>query len=180
MTVKALSEKLMRKLLERLDQKLPSNAHLIVGGGGALALAYNFPLTTQDIDAFAAKQSLSMAEMDALAKEVAKELNVAPDWLNSHFVTFTHVLPADYSRRLRRIFVGQRLVADALGPEDLLIMKLFAGREKDRPHAKHLLRLSDVHRIEEELSKLIDKRIPGAQRAADFFDDLQDEADVGI
>jgi hypothetical protein len=87
------------------------------------------------------------------------------------------VLPTDYSSRLRRIHSGEMLQVDALGPEDLLVMKCFAGRDKDRPHARKLVRIaSDLGIVDRQLSHLQDKRYPGAAKAADFFDDLRDEA----
>lgn len=171
----------MREALSRLDALLPegSSTRLVVGGGAAMVLAYAHPLATQDIDAFAAKGGLSLGELDAGAKKVAAAMGIAPDWLNGHFVTFTHVLPVDYATRLRRVFDGARLVVDALGPEDLLVMKCFAARDKDRPHAIRLARLADdLGVVDRQLDLLVSKRIPGAQRAADYFDDLRDELDL--
>ncbi len=143
------------------------------------ANTYAHPLATQDIDAFAAKGGLRIADLDMAAKQVARELDIEPDWLNSHFETFTGVLPSDYAQRLRNVFIGERLSVDALGPEDLLIMKCFAGREKDRPHARKLLHIaSDLSIVDRQLSKLAERRYPGAEKAADFFDDLRDQEGV--
>jgi hypothetical protein len=166
----------MRQALEMLDGQIASPARLVVGGGAALVLAYDHPIATQDVDAFTAKGGLSLAELDEAAKHVARALNVEPDWLNSHFETFTGVLPEDFHTRLRRVFTGTRLTVDALGPEDLLVMKAFAGRDKDIPHARLLIRVADdLSIVDRQLSKLIDRRYPGAERAADFFDDLRDQ-----
>lgn len=165
--------------LERLDAQTERPARLIVGGGAAMVLAYAHPLATQDIDAFAAKGGLRVADLDAAAKHVARELDIEPDWLNSYFETFTGVLPNDYAERLRNVFTGKHLVVDALGPEDLLIMKCFAGREKDRPHARKLLRVAtDLSIVDRQLSRLVERRYPGAEKAADFFDDLRDQEGV--
>jgi hypothetical protein len=167
----------MLRALELLDERASSPARLVVGGGAAMTLAYDHPIATQDVDAFAAKGGLRIADLEALARAVAEQLNVAPDWLNAHFETFTAVLPADYATRLRSVFKGQHLQVDALGPEDLLVMKCFAGRDKDRPHARKLIRLAthlDV--VDRQLEHLVERRYLGAQRAADYFDDLRDEA----
>jgi predicted nucleotidyltransferase len=173
----ALDAKRMRSALVRLDELMDEPARLVVGGGAAMVLAYDHPLATQDVDAFAASGSLRVADLDALAKQVARELDIEPDWLNAHFETFTGVLPADYASRLRRIYTGQRLEVDALGPEDLLVMKCFAARDKDRPHARKLIRIAaDLGIVDRQLSHLQDKRYPGVAKAADFFDDLRDEA----
>ena len=107
---------------------------------------------------------------------MAKELDIATDWLNAHFQTFTFVLPNDYATRLRNVFEGSHLSVDALGPEDLLIMKCFAGRAKDLPHARALMKLDlDLSIVDARISELLDKDYRGADRAADFFDDLRDE-----
>lgn len=173
-----LDRRLMRTALERLDERLSAPAHLVVGGGAAMVLAYDHPLATQDVDAFAARGGLSLADLDRAAKAVARELDIEPDWLNPYFETFTHVLPADFATRLRPVHPGRHLRVDALGPEDLLLMKCFAGRDKDRPHALRLIRLAeDLGVVDRHLSHLIERRVPGARRAADYFDDLRDEGD---
>jgi hypothetical protein len=177
MTRLALDPARMRRALALLDARLEQSARLVIGGGAAMTLAYDHPLATQDVDAFAARGGLRIGELDALARQVAQELNVAPDWLNAHFETFAGVLPADYATRLRNVYSGKHLQVDALGPEDLLIMKCFAGRDKDRPHARKLIRLAtDLGIVDRQLELLASKRYLGAQKAADYFDDLRDEA----
>jgi len=166
----------MLRALQLLDDEIVDKARLVVGGGAAMVLAYNHPLATQDVDAFAARGGLRIADLDAAAKKVAAQLGIAPDWLNSHFDTFTAVLPADYATRLRRVFTGAHLDVEALSPEDLLVMKCFAGRDKDLPHARKLLRVAnDLSIVDKQLALLVERRYPGAQKAADFFDDLRDE-----
>jgi hypothetical protein len=46
-----LTKDLMLKALLALDRKLNKKVTLIVGGGGAMILAHEFPLATSDIDA---------------------------------------------------------------------------------------------------------------------------------
>jgi hypothetical protein len=167
----------MRRALELLDIAMDQPARLVVGGGAAMVLAYDHPIATQDVDAFAARGGLRMAELDVLSKRVARELDIEPDWLNAHFETFTGVLPADYAARLRPVYRGKHLEVAALGPEDLLVMKCFAGRDKDRPHARKLIRLAlDLDLVDRQFALLVSKRYPGAQKAADYFDDLRDES----
>jgi hypothetical protein len=169
----------LRRALDHLDAKLERAAHLVIGGGAAMVLAYDHPLATEDVDAFAARGGLRMAELDSFAKRVATELDIEPDWLNAHFETFTGVLPDDYASRLRRVFEGAHLTVDALGPEDLLVMKCFAGRDKDWPHARRLLRVADdLDIVDRHPSALVDRRYPKADRAADYFDDLRDDEGV--
>lgn len=165
----------MRAALEKLDACLEGAAHLVVGGGAAMVLAYDHPLATQDVDAFAARGGLGLHELQPHARAVAKELDIASDWLNAHFESFTFVLPTDYADRLRPVYEGAQLRVDALAPEDLLVMKCFAARDKDLPHARVLVRQANLKIVDARLQELIDKRVLGAERAADYFDDLRDE-----
>jgi predicted nucleotidyltransferase len=175
----ALDKGRMLRALKLLDGRMREPARLVIGGGAAMTLAYDHPIATQDVDAFAAKGGLRMGELDASAKQVAAELDIEPDWLNGHFETFTQVLPNDYAKRLRSVFKGKQLEVDALGPEDLLVMKCFAGRDKDRPHARKLIRLvEDLDLVDRHLEHLVERRVLGAERAADYFDDLRDEAEL--
>ncbi len=169
----------MRESFAQLDRGLTASVHLVVGGGAAMALAFDYPLATEDVDAFTARGSVRLSDLDSIAKQVAKKLGTAPDWLNSHFETFTGVLPNDYAIRLRDVYRGAHLQVDALGPEDLLIMKCFAGRDKDLPHARRLVRIAnDLEIVDAHLSHLCSRRYPGAEDAADFFDDLRDDEGI--
>lgn len=169
----------MLKALKMLDGMLEQPARLVIGGGAAMMLAYGYPIATQDVDAFLARGALQIADLETLALRVAEQLHIKPDWLNAHFETFTGVLPENYSARLRPVYAGKQLQVEALGPEDLLIMKCFAGRDKDRPHARKLIRLAkDLKLVDRHLAYLAERRYPGAEKAADYFDDLRDEANV--
>src|SRR5688500_7681607 len=104
MVHRPLDAPLMLEALGRLDSLIPAPSHLVIGGGGAMVLAYEHRLATQDIDAFAARGGLTIAELDGPAKQIARELDIEPDWLNAHFQTYTTVLPSDYKERLRRVY----------------------------------------------------------------------------
>ncbi len=154
-----------------LDARLERTVTLVIGGGTAMMLAYRLPVRTTDVDAYPREAPLD--DILPAIRAVAKEHGLAPDWINPHFETFAYVLPPDYPSRLRPVFEGVRLRALALGVEDLLIMKCFAGREKDVGHARALLkRAPDLRFVERHLQALAEKRIPKAQDALDFFDDV--------
>jgi hypothetical protein len=159
----------------RLDELLGENTVLLLGGGGAMILAHGFPLATSDIDAV--PQGTSVSALDKLVKQIALELGLPGDWLNPYFSTFLHTLPSDYSERLITVFKGKRLQVQALGATDMLILKCFAGRQKDVGHAKTLLKKgADVKRVEKHFETLSAKKIPGVERALEFLDDLLDQA----
>ena len=174
-----LTKEIMLSALSALDQKIgeanPTEAiSMIMGGGGAMILAHGFPKGTTDIDAVPRGQSPEI--LSPFIHEIAARLNLPPDWLNPYFSTFSHVLPTDYGSRLVEVFKGAHLKVDALGKEEMLIMKCFAGRAKDIPHARALIKGKvDLNRVEARLDELLKKRIPGAEKALDFLQEILDE-----
>ncbi len=162
----------MLEALGNLDKKLNHPVTLIVGGGGAMILAYQFPLVTTDIDAVPA-QGTTPSELDPLIKAVALELKIPPDWLNPYYSTFTHVLPSNYGDRLQPISNFENLKVCALSKDDLLIMKCFAGRTKDRPHARALIQGgANTRFVEAHLESLKNRGIPKSEKALDFLDEV--------
>jgi hypothetical protein len=173
----ALTKDSVDRAFAALDAQLPGPLTLIVGGGGAMLLAYGIPIATSDVDAYPASGGMTVEELDPFVKKVARQVGLPHDWLNPYYSTFAHVLPADYGKRLVDVFAGKNLRVRSLGVEDLLVMKCFAGRSKDRSHARALLRRSpDLRIVSERLEELMEKRVPGALQALDFFDDLAAEA----
>lgn len=161
----------LREAFQALDARLDRAVTLVVGGGTAMMLAYRLPVRTMDVDAYPREGTLD--DLLPAIRAVARERGLPPDWINPHFETFAYVLPPDYGARLRPIFEGERLRAMALGVEDLLVMKCFAGREKDVGHARALLKRSpDLGIVERQIQALADRRVPGAADALDFLDDL--------
>lgn len=166
----------MKKALKALDRELSGPANLLIGGGAAMALAYGLPLATADIDGLVFKSQITQAEITPLVHKISDRLALPKDWLNSYFNTFLYALPSDYERRLKTVYKGKNLLAYALGREDLVILKCCAGRDKDIPHARALLKQgTDRGLVSDHLQRLIEKGIKGADRAADFFDDLCDQ-----
>lgn len=163
----------MKKALEALDREIPESLQLLVGGGAAFVLAHHIPLSTSDIDAIPFKTKMTLSELDAHAKSVAQKLKIPSDWLNNYFASFTYSLPKDYGDRLVSIFKGKKMNVLALSKEDLLIMKCFAGREKDIPHIRMLLKKNvNTKLISKHLHYCLDEGLPKAQEALDFFYDL--------
>jgi hypothetical protein len=168
-----LSKSALLMAFAALDEALPESVTLIVGGGGAMLLAHGLPVATADVDAYPAAGGMSIEQLDPLVKKVADAQGLPRDWLNPYYQTFSYVLPQDYGARLVDVFAGQRLRVRSLGVEDILIMKCFAGRAKDKAHARALLRLSpDLEIVNRRLNEAMEMRLPRALDAADFFDDL--------
>ena len=163
------------RAFEALDAELASPVSLVVGGGTAMLLAHGLAVRTTDVDAY--PRGTSFDALLPAVRKVGRALGIAPDWLNPHYETFAHVLPGDYGTRLVEVYRGPHLEVRALGVEDLLVMKCFAGREKDIGHARALLRRRpDLGIVEQRIQELAERGVKGSQDALDFFDDLQEGA----
>ncbi len=175
-----LTKEIMLAALTELNESLARDRpnefiSMIMGGGGAMILAHGFPRGTMDIDAI--PRGMSPEVLTPQVHEIAKKLSLPADWLNPYFSTFSHVLPVDYAERLVEVYKGNHLKVDALGKEEMLIMKCFAARTKDIPHARALIkRNADLRLVEARLEELLKKRIPGAQKAIDFLQVILDES----
>ena len=73
----------------------------------------------------------AMGAIERAAEQVAKELGLAPNWLNSDVQMRRDTLPDDW--RARRVWVGQYgpLRVFAASRIDLAAMKVVAGRAQD-------------------------------------------------
>lgn len=171
---KPVSKQIMEKSFQLLDDSLPKPVTLILGGGGCMILAHGYPIATTDVDAMPLQ--IPFEELSEYVHRIAKQLNLPGDWLNPYFNSFTHVLPADYRDRCITVFRGKKLSVEALGREDMLIMKCFAHRPKDLGHARALLKAgADTTFVEKRIEELKKKGIPEAEAALDFLDELVEE-----
>ena len=169
----------MMRAFQKLDKHLKATTRVIVGGGAALIAAYDVPISSQDVDGVPDKSSMELSEFKEEVRAVGRELGIPQDWLNDYFSTFLFVLPSNYGDRLVPLYQGKNLEVCALGKEDLILMKCFAGREKDIPHIRILLRKgADAKLVDERLSDLMEKNIPGANKASDLFSDLCGEMGI--
>lgn len=177
-----MDESLALNAINELDAKLRESGKgpftMLIGGGGAMLLGYHFKGATSDIDAIL---NTPLSEIETEYREVAKKLNLNADWINIHFSTFLGYLPADYESRIRQIFKGTNLIIKCLGPEDIAVMKFMAGRDKDTPHLRHLLKLPNINVsiIEERILQLVDIYGKAASsRALELFDELCGESGI--
>lgn len=173
---KPLSRQVIDQALKTLDHHLSTSLRLIMGGGGAMIMAHNYPLSTTDIDAIPMNSSIE--ELDPLIKQISVELSLPGDWLNPYFSTFSYVLPQDYGSRLIRVFQGNRLSVDAIGREDMLIMKCFAHRAKDVGHSKALIKAGvNLDLVEDRIFELDQQNYKGAKEALRFLDEILESLD---
>lgn len=127
-------------LVERLSAA-GAQAKIILIGGAALSFYYDRGQGTPDIDA----ALYPTDEVMSVAREIAEDDNLEPDWLNNAAIGF---LPHQEISAGTIIQKGDVRVEIATA-EVLLAMKLRACRQKDLPDLAFLLRRCDVRSVEE-------------------------------
>jgi hypothetical protein len=126
----------------------PGPVEIIIAGGaaGMLLGIWSADRVTEDCDIVEISPPIQprRAVLQA-AREAAEELGLNPDWLNDHFMTFgtLDTLPDNWARRCVKIGTFGKLEVTSLGRQDLLAMKLYAGRAQD---------IQDIHAQGESLS----------------------------
>lgn len=116
--------------LEQLGKRLEEEVEITVAGGAALLMAFDLERGTVDVDAVEAVPGLDEAFRRAI-REVAEEMELAPNWLNDSAKGYVGVLASGYRKRRRHVGDFGRLRVHALGRRDLILLKLFAMRAKD-------------------------------------------------
>ncbi len=176
-----ISQRVLVNALKELDSVLPGPLELLVGGGAAMIALYRETEVTHDVDAMPIRSSRSYDELKPYFVRVAEKLDLPKDWITPYFQTFTHVLPPDYVRRTKEMFSGKKLRCIALGPEDLLVMKLMAGRQKDDRHIRRLMKWPAIEFsvVEKRLEELAGQDVRGAREALDRLDDLKEALGIG-
>ncbi len=169
--VEKLTKLDMMKALRRFDEHLTQGVELLVGGGAAMVCVYDFPLHTTDIDVVL--KNTSIDKIQPIVHQVAQELGLTEDWLNTWYSSFTYTLPEDFYKRIRPFFNGNYLLAHALGPEDLLVLKCCAHRIKDLGHARFLIRKNADYRfVMNHLEKLLEKNILLDEKPLEFLENV--------
>lgn len=119
---------------DRLDW--PTEVEIVIAGGaaGMLLGIWSADRVTEDCDIVEISPPIQprRAVMQA-AREAANELGLNSDWLNDHFMAFgtLDTLPDGWRGRCVKIGVYGKLVVVSLGRQDLLAMKIYAGRPQD-------------------------------------------------
>jgi hypothetical protein len=125
----SLGESSLRHALEVLGRRLFQPTALVLGGAGALILTGELSRTTADCDVLFANPDMGQLQRDIAA--VAEQLNLGGGWLNGSIQTYLDIVPPDFRSRLRSLPVQGRLSIAVLHRQDILVMKLFAGRPSD-------------------------------------------------
>jgi hypothetical protein len=118
----------------KLDWPAPVEIVIAGGAAGMLLGIWAPDRVTEDCDIVEISPPTQprRALMQA-AREAADEIGLSPDWLNDHFMTFGSLDTLSDGWRQRCVKVGTfgALEVTSLGRQDLLAMKLYAGRAQD-------------------------------------------------
>ena len=136
---------------------------LLVGGAAGMITGLLPPTrVTTDCDVMAYLPPDTMATVELAAAQVAGELGLATNWLNSDVQIRVDALPSGWEQR--KISAGRygRLRVSAVSRPDLIAMKVLAGRDQDIEDLQAMrVRSDDVAFIENYLNTLASK---GTQR----------------
>lgn len=158
-----------------LGQNIRKPLRLTLVGGSALAILELVQRQTKDADVIEASAKLSSIRKEI--ETVAKELDIGTDWLNEDASAWRKFLPPDYPNRL--VVVGQfgNLTVNSLGRQDLILMKIIAGRNRDLLDLKELaVRAEELYFVRQQVERL--KRID--QETGTFVEDYLDLLEAQI
>lgn len=112
-----------------------SDVEILIVGGAAGLLTGQLPAarTTFDCDVMVFVPAQAWHAVEQAGRRVAKQLGLAPTWLNGEAnEMFRYRLPDGWEARRRVVGRFGRLNAFAVGRMDLIAMKVIAGRPQDR------------------------------------------------
>lgn len=115
--------------LERLGDRVPEQAQVVIAGGAALILGGYINRGTADGDVVYAEPPL--AQLGSAIRQVAEEMGLSPHWLNDGVKAFADVLPEGFAERTDRLGTFGNLRVLLLGRVDLILSKFYGGREVD-------------------------------------------------
>ena len=165
--MKLLSQAMIREALEALARELEAEGttrqeEIVLAGGAALVLMYNARDSTRDVDYCMLSSTGSAAVRDA-SRRVAVALDLPEDWLNDGAKGYLNgLLPGEV------LLDRPALRVRALGPQQLLAMKLSAWRD-DVDISDARLLLPEVPGTREEVWSAIEPfLVPGRELKARF------------
>jgi hypothetical protein len=116
----------IRKVIESLESKLTTRGEsleLMICGGAAIHLLGYSNRPTKDIDVILPKISEGFTP---LIQEIAKEQNLAENWLNNGPESLKYDLESGWELRTTLLYQGDSLVIRGLSRADLIFSKLYA------------------------------------------------------
>ena len=133
----------LRQAFAALGERLHDRTEIVLGGAGALILTGDLQRATSDCDVLHSDPDIGQLQEDIRA--VAHRLGLPSGWLNGSMQTYLDILPPDYRTRLRSLSMPGKLQVFVLHRQDVIVMKLFAGRPRD---------IADVQSLHPTLNEL--------------------------
>jgi hypothetical protein len=134
--------------LEELSRRLAQRnlrASIYIAGGAAMILAHRSSRVTFDIDVLFVDGHTTVS---SIAEEMAKQRNLAANWLNNTMRLFMEH-PPPFDTRAKTVFNAPHLVVTGASPEYLAAMKIQAGRRRDIQDIQHLLATSQIQSVQQ-------------------------------
>lgn len=151
-------ETALRRLGEKLDPGREVEILLVGGAAGMVTGLLSPDRVTTDCDVMAYLPVDAMAAVESAAEEVAGELDLASDWLNSNVQMRLDALPDEWETRKQWVNRYGPLNVCAASRIDLIAMKVLAGRDQDIEDLDAMkVRIDDLDFVRKYLDKLTEK-----------------------
>lgn len=129
-----------------------ADVHIV--GGAVMVMEYDARDATADIDAFAYEPH---GAVERAVAAVARDMDLPRSWLNQQASAF---VPRAADWRRSRSFDHANLHVYAIAPEQLLAMKVRAGRPTDAEDIRILCRLLSIATVD-EAEEMTQRAFPG-------------------
>lgn len=149
-------------LAQHLDYAGGPEVELVVCGGSALQVLGLVDRVTRDVDVLALARTGCNGDVELLPRQdlpedvlkaadiVARDLDLAPDWLNTKAAKSGQSVPDGLAQRLHTRRYGKRLVVHFIDRFDQICLKLHAVVDRDAS-TRHLVDLRALNPSEQEL-----------------------------
>jgi len=125
----SLDRRRLNDAFAALGKRVHQPTRVLIGGAGALILGGELNRATMDCDVLLSHPD--MGQLQGYIRTVAERCGLPSGWLNGSAQTYAEILPPDYESRLHSLPPFGRLQVMVLHRQDVLVMKLYAGRPRD-------------------------------------------------
>jgi hypothetical protein len=125
----SLDRNRLKEAFAALGKQVHQPTRVLIGGAGALILGGELNRATTDCDVLLSQPDIGQFQRDI--RTVAEGCGLPSGWLNGSAQTYAEILPPDYESRLHSLPPFGRLQVMVLHRQDVLVMKLYAGRPRD-------------------------------------------------
>jgi hypothetical protein len=169
--IDSLDKNRLKDAFAILGDRLNKPARLLIGGAGALILGGELTRATTDCDVL--RSDPDMGQLQGDIRTVGERCGLPGGWLNGSAQTYAEILPPDYESRLQSLPPFGRLQVMVLHRQDVLVMKLYAGRPRDLADIATLApTASEIQFARDELPRLRRIDEARAERMRAVLDDL--------